>query len=217
MPDRPVTEVAVAVVIDPQSGKFLLGSRPEGKPYAGYWEFPGGKLEKGESVHEALVRELREELDLTITDSVPWFVMEHDYPHAYVRLHFRRSWAFSGTPKALENQTFCWCTAEDTGTLAAMKLLPMDALVISRIALPAVLAVPESSAGLTKAADFVRHTKGAAFWLRTTRPFNLPLKRGFPWLICVRRAAGRQPTPKPMKRPPTALPMLSASIPARTL
>ena len=57
MPDRPVTEVAVAVVIDPQSGKFLLGSRPEGKPYAGYWEFPGGKLEKGESVHEALVRE----------------------------------------------------------------------------------------------------------------------------------------------------------------
>ena len=93
MPDRPVTEVAVAVVIDPQSGKFLLGSRPEGKPYAGYWEFPGGKLEKGESVHEALVRELREELDLTITDSVPWFVMEHDYPHAYVRLHFRRSWA----------------------------------------------------------------------------------------------------------------------------
>ena len=116
MPDRPVTEVAVAVVIDPQSGKFLLGSRPEGKPYAGYWEFPGGKLEKGESVHEALVRELREELDLTITDSVPWFVMEHDYPHAYVRLHFRRSWAFSGTPKALENQTFCWCTAEDTGT-----------------------------------------------------------------------------------------------------
>ena len=127
MSDRPVTEVAVAVVIDPQSGKFLLGSRPEGKPYAGYWEFPGGKLEKGESVHEALVRELREELDLTITDSVPWFVMEHDYPHAYVRLHFRRSWAFSGTPKALENQTFCWCTAEDTGTLAAMKLLPMDA------------------------------------------------------------------------------------------
>lgn len=150
MPDRPVTEVAVAVVIDPQSGKFLLGSRPEGKPYAGYWEFPGGKLEKGESVHEALVRELREELDLTITDSVPWFVMEHDYPHAYVRLHFRRSWAFSGTPKALENQTFCWCTAEDTGTLAAMKLLPMDALVISRIALPAVLAVPESSAGRYK-------------------------------------------------------------------
>ena len=180
MPDRPVTEVAVAVVIDPQRGKFLLGSRPEGKPYAGYWEFPGGKLEKGESVHEALVRELREELDLTITDSVPWFVMEHDYPHAYVRLHFRRSWAFSGTPKALENQTFCWCTAEDTGTLAAMKLLPMDALVISRIALPAVLAVPESSAGLTKAADFVRHTKGAAFLAEDDTALQFAAEKGLP-------------------------------------
>ena len=88
---RSVTEVAVAVLTDPETGKVLLGSRPEGKPYAGWWELPGGKLEPGESVHEALVRELKEELALTVTDSVPWFVMEKSYPHAYVRLHFRRS------------------------------------------------------------------------------------------------------------------------------
>ncbi len=103
---RSVTEVAVAVLTDPETGKVLLGSRPEGKPYAGWWELPGGKLEPGESVHEALVRELKEELALTVTDSVPWFVMEKSYPHAYVRLHFRRTASFLGTPVNLENQEF---------------------------------------------------------------------------------------------------------------
>ena len=110
---RSVTEVAVAVLTDPETGKVLLGSRPEGKPYAGWWELPGGKLEPGESVHEALVRELKEELALTVTDSVPWFVMEKSYPHAYVRLHFRRSASFLGTPVSLENQEFRWVAPEN--------------------------------------------------------------------------------------------------------
>ena len=115
---RSVTEVAVAVLTDPETGKVLLGSRPEGKPYAGWWELPGGKLEPGESVHEALVRELKEELALTVTDSVPWFVMEKSYPHAYVRLHFRRSASFLGTPVSLENQEFRWVAPEDGDRLA---------------------------------------------------------------------------------------------------
>ena len=134
---RKVTEVACGVLIDREKGTFLLGSRPEGKPYAGYWEFPGGKLEAGETVHEALARELKEELDLEIGPSYPWFVMEHDYPHAYVRLHFRRCFTWKGAIRCLENQTYDWFHRESD--LTRLKLLPMDAMIIERIYLPSVV------------------------------------------------------------------------------
>ncbi len=101
---RPVTLVACGVLMK-EDGTFLMGSRPEGKPYAGYWEFPGGKLEFGESVHQALAREMREELGLQVLDSAPWVTLEHDYPHAYVRLHFVRSWDWKGIPRCLEGQS----------------------------------------------------------------------------------------------------------------
>lgn len=135
---RAVTEVACGVLVNPQDGCFLLGSRPEGKPYAGYWEFPGGKLENGETVHMALARELKEELDLTIADSYPWFVMEHDYPHAYVRLHFRRCFDWTGEVHCLENQEYSWFHSVEE--LSGLKLLPMDALIVKRIYLPARVA-----------------------------------------------------------------------------
>jgi 8-oxo-dGTP diphosphatase len=78
---RPV-DVAVGVLIDAQ-GRFLLTSRPEGKVFAGYWEFPGGKLEAGESVEQALQRELHEELGITIGAAQPWQVEVMDYPHEF--------------------------------------------------------------------------------------------------------------------------------------
>jgi len=137
MGERHVTEVACGVLIERATHRFLLGSRPEGKPYAGYWEFPGGKLEAGETVHEALKRELREELGLAIGPSYPWFVIEHDYPHAYVRLHFRRCFCWEGAPRCLEQQEFVWMREGES--LASLKLLPMDALVIERISLPDVV------------------------------------------------------------------------------
>ena len=84
--NRPVTEVAAGILLD-QDGRYLLGQRPKGKPYAGYWEVPGGKIEKNESVFEALKRELQEELGIDIQSSEELTVLEHDYPHAYVRLH----------------------------------------------------------------------------------------------------------------------------------
>ncbi|HQT21337.1 MAG TPA: NUDIX domain-containing protein, partial [Polynucleobacter sp.] len=84
--DRPVTEVAAGILLD-ATGRYLLGQRPEGKPYAGYWEVPGGKIEAGESVFDALKRELQEELGIDIQESEELLVLEHDYPHAYVRLH----------------------------------------------------------------------------------------------------------------------------------
>ena len=117
-------------------------------------------------MHEALVRELKEELALTVTDSVPWFVMEKSYPHAYVRLHFRRTASFLGTPVNLENQEFRWVAPED-GDRLDVKLLPMVALVLRRLTLPAVMATATSRAGLTAAADFVRSVPDAAVWVKT--------------------------------------------------
>lgn len=105
--DRPLTEVAVGVLIRPE-GQFLLTSRPQGKVYAGYWEFPGGKLEAGESVEQALRRELQEELGVVIADALPWRSEIVDYPHALVRLHFCKVLAWSGELQMREQQAFAW-------------------------------------------------------------------------------------------------------------
>ena len=100
-------DVAVGVLIDRQ-GRFLLTSRPEGKVYAGYWEFPGGKLEAGETVEEALRRELHEELGITIGPAQPWKVELYDYPHALVRLHFCKVYRWSGEFEMRERQAMSW-------------------------------------------------------------------------------------------------------------
>lgn len=110
---RPITEVAVGVLVR-ADGRFLLAQRPAGKPYEGYWEFPGGKLEPGESVEAALARELHEELGLDITASTRWHVLEHDYPHAYVRLHFCKVTGWNGDPVGREGQAFSWETVPVT-------------------------------------------------------------------------------------------------------
>lgn len=109
VPERKHTEVAVGILIDPQ-GQLLLSTRPPGKPYAGYWEFPGGKLELGESVEQALRRELQEEMGITIGEAQVWRVTEHDYPHALVRLHWCKVFAWQGDFEMREGQTMCWQT-----------------------------------------------------------------------------------------------------------
>ncbi len=104
---RSVVEVAVGVLVR-ADGAFLLTSRPVGKPYAGYWEFPGGKLEAGESVEQALRRELEEELGITIGAAQAWKIEMVDYPHALVRLHFCKVFAWSGELQMREAQSFAW-------------------------------------------------------------------------------------------------------------
>jgi 8-oxo-dGTP diphosphatase len=89
-------------------GAFLLTSRPHGKPYAGYWEFPGGKLEAGESVEQALRRELHEELGIEIGAAQPWRTEMVDYPHALVRLHFCKVFEWAGDLQMREAQRFSW-------------------------------------------------------------------------------------------------------------
>jgi len=106
---RVPVDVAVGVLIDPE-GRFLLTSRPEGKVYAGYWEFPGGKLEAGETVEQALRRELIEELGITIGAVHPWQIELVDYEHARVRLHFCKVHNWSGEFEMRERQTMAWQT-----------------------------------------------------------------------------------------------------------
>ena len=106
---RTPVDVAVGVLVDGQ-GRFLLTSRPVGKVYAGYWEFPGGKLEAGETVEQALRRELQEELGITIGPATPWQVEIMDYPHARVRLHFCKVFAWHGDFEMREGQHMAWQT-----------------------------------------------------------------------------------------------------------
>jgi 8-oxo-dGTP diphosphatase len=104
--ERAVVDVAVGVLM--QGEAFLLTSRPEGKVYAGYWEFPGGKLEAGESVEQALRRELQEELGITIGPAQVWKTQMVDYPHALVRLHFCKVWDWQGELQMREAQSHAW-------------------------------------------------------------------------------------------------------------
>ena len=106
---RKHTEVAVGILLR-EDGAMLLSTRPPGKPYAGYWEFPGGKLEAGETVEQALRRELEEELGITIASASVWKVTEHDYPHALVRLHWCKVREWSGQFEMREGQSMAWQT-----------------------------------------------------------------------------------------------------------
>ena len=105
--DRKVVEVAVGVLIRPD-GQFLLTSRPPGKVYEGYWEFPGGKLEPAESVEQALRRELLEEIGVAVGAVHPWKVEMVDYPHALVRLNFCKVFDWTGELLMHEGQAFAW-------------------------------------------------------------------------------------------------------------
>jgi 8-oxo-dGTP diphosphatase len=105
--DRSLIQVAVGVLVR-ADGAFLLTSRPEGKAYAGYWEFPGGKLEVGETIEEALRRELQEEIGITIQSCELWRTERIDYPHALVQLNFCKVTQWAGELQMLESQSCTW-------------------------------------------------------------------------------------------------------------
>ncbi len=137
-----ITEVAAAVI--ERGGEFLLAQRPEGKPYSGYWEFPGGKIEPGEDPRAALARELREELGIAVREATPWITRVYAYTHATVRLHFFRVIAWDGEPQPLEDQAIRWQRVDATDV---SPMLPANAPVLASLALPAVMVV--SNAGET--------------------------------------------------------------------
>jgi 8-oxo-dGTP diphosphatase len=105
--DRPLIQVAVGVLFLPD-GRFLLTTRPPGKVYEGHWEFPGGKVEAGETIAQALKRELIEELGIDIEDCTLWKTEQVDYPHAWVQLNFCRVTRWKGELQMREGQTLSW-------------------------------------------------------------------------------------------------------------
>lgn len=107
MPDKKHLTVAAGLILQ-ADGRLLLGQRPPDKPWPGWWELPGGKLEPGETPHAALVRELREEIGIDVTQAAPWFVMEHEYPSTRVTLHFWRVTGWRGDPVGHEGQALRW-------------------------------------------------------------------------------------------------------------
>ena len=128
-----MTVEVVAAVIERADGAFLLASRPAGKVYAGWWEFPGGKVEAGETLQAALRRELHEELGIEVRRAYPWLRRVHAYPHATVGLNFFRVLGWDGEPHSREGQHIRWQRLDEP---LAEPMLPANAPVIAALALP---------------------------------------------------------------------------------
>lgn len=127
-----ITEVAAAVIVRPD-GAFLLGQRAADTFYPGYWEFPGGKVEAGETPRDALVRELHEELEIEVLEATPWIMREHVYEHAHVKLHFFRVTAWRGEFRDHVHAALSWQRAE---ALDVTPMLPANAPVLAALRLP---------------------------------------------------------------------------------
>ncbi|MCP2040739.1 8-oxo-dGTP diphosphatase [Neisseria sp. HSC-16F19] len=132
--ERPLIPVVAAVLYN-DKGQFLLSSRPEGKPYAGYWEFAGGKVEPGEGEVAALQRELAEELGISVTRATPWLTAHHHYEHAHVRLRFFRIAAadWHGDVQAKEGQAWAW---QHPGDYTVSPMLPANTALLKALAVP---------------------------------------------------------------------------------
>ena len=137
-----IVEVAAAVMLRADGQEFLLAQRPEGKVYAGYWEFPGGKVEPGETVRAALIRELQEELGITVTACSPWLTRVFTYPHATVRLNFWRVTAWEGEigiTAPLEHSAVDWLPIGQPATVAP--ILPANDPILKALSLPTTMAI----------------------------------------------------------------------------
>jgi 8-oxo-dGTP diphosphatase len=138
--NAPLLEVAAAV-IERADGAFLLAQRPAGKVYAGWWEFPGGKVHDGESAAGAVARELHEELGMEVRRAYPWITRVHAYEHATVRLNFFRVTEWRGEPHPREEQAIRW---QRPGEPMAEPMLPANAPVLAALALPLEYAITDA-------------------------------------------------------------------------
>ncbi|WP_144632536.1 Nudix family hydrolase [Bordetella genomosp. 13] len=130
---RKIIDVAAGLILRPD-GQLLLGQRPEGKPWSGWWELPGGKLEPGETVLQALARELHEEIGIRVTEAWPWVTYVHTYPQTTVRLAFCQVTGWEGEPHGLENQRLEWVDPANAGVVG--DLLPATLPPLRWLTLP---------------------------------------------------------------------------------
>jgi 8-oxo-dGTP diphosphatase len=146
-----ILEVSAAVLQRPD-GTFLLAQRPPDKIWAGYWEFPGGKIEPGETPYHALVRELHEELGITVLTAYPWLTRVFTYPHATVRLNFFRVTAWSGDLHPHEGQQFSWQANAPQPSFGKVgsecsvsPILPANAPILRALELPTLYAISNAA------------------------------------------------------------------------
>ncbi|MBC7802248.1 MAG: Nudix family hydrolase [Candidatus Parcubacteria bacterium] len=169
-------EVAAAV-IERAEGSFLLARRPKGKVYAGWWEFPGGKVEPGELAEAALARELHEELGIDVRTAYPWITRRHVYEHATVLLRFYRVVAWEGEPRPREGQDIAWQRIEAP---IVEPMLPANAPVLASLALPAEYAVTDAQTrGTARMLESIRARLEQGLRLIQVRDKDLPGRRDF--------------------------------------
>jgi 8-oxo-dGTP diphosphatase len=140
-----VVAVAAAILLrDVEGGsEFLLAQRPQGKVYAGYWEFPGGKVEPGETPYQALVREVQEELGIGVDCAWPWLSCEFTYPHASVRLKFFRVVEWHGEIAPIEHSGLVWMKTGDSAPVAP--ILPANGPILRALELPSIYALTNAA------------------------------------------------------------------------
>ena len=138
---RAAVGVAAGILIRPD-GAVLLARRPATKVFAGYWEFPGGKVEPGESTRDALVREIREELGVEVTQANSWITRTFSYPHSRVKLHFFRVYAWDGELQPHEHDALAWHRPE---SVDVSPLLPANGPILRGLALPEVYGISQAS------------------------------------------------------------------------
>ena len=166
-----VVDVAAAVIEQPD-GSFLLAQRPRGKVYEGYWEFPGGKVEHGEPIADALDRELHEELGIGIELAYPWITRIYSYEHATVKLHFYRVVRWRGDPHAREGQALSW--QQNNGKLTVSPVLPANAPVLKALSLPRSIGITCAwELGIEAALDRLKKSIGRGLRLVQVRENNL--------------------------------------------
>ena len=133
-----IVHVVAGALFD-AAGRVLIAQRPEGKHMAGGWEFPGGKVDPGETPLQALVRELREELGVETHSARPLIAYEHPYPHRIVLLDLWHVTEYTGEPKPLEGQPLQWVAVD---ALHSVGLLAADAPMV-----PALQAIGPQRSG----------------------------------------------------------------------
>ena len=131
----------VAGAVTDAAGRVLIAQRPPGKHLAGGWEFPGGKLEAGETRVAALARELREELGIAIGAPRPLMRLRHTYAFGEILIDMWVVTRFDGEPRGLDGQALQWCSLDE---LAGVELLPADAPIVRALRLPERLTTADS-------------------------------------------------------------------------